>query len=129
MSTNQDFPAVASPSQSSSPAPFVTPNFGDEAYLKVLEFQQEKAKGRWSVATFFMSVSFAVFGFSFQVKHGNRCKLGAQDSSCIDLLVCVYHLSPSATVRQLDLRLSVHVRRNKANNSFDAALLQAIEGT
>jgi hypothetical protein len=38
----------------------------DEAYLKIWEIAQQHAQMRWAVMTFFMSVSFAIFGFSFQ---------------------------------------------------------------
>jgi hypothetical protein len=38
----------------------------DDAYLKILAVEQEHARTRWTVATFFMSVSFATLGFSFQ---------------------------------------------------------------
>ncbi len=40
----------------------------DEAYLKIWEVDQEHVRMRWTVITFFMSVSFAIFGFSFQEK-------------------------------------------------------------
>jgi hypothetical protein len=43
-------------------------NIGDEIYLKIWEMEQEHARTRWTVVTFFMSVSFAIFGFSFQEK-------------------------------------------------------------
>ena len=38
----------------------------DEFYLKVWETEQEHTKIRWTVYTFFASVSFAIFGLSFQ---------------------------------------------------------------
>jgi hypothetical protein len=38
----------------------------DEVYLKVWELEQQQTSTRWTVATFFLSVSFAIFGFSFQ---------------------------------------------------------------
>jgi hypothetical protein len=37
-----------------------------ELYFKCLQLEQENTRIRWTVATFFMSVSFALFGFSFQ---------------------------------------------------------------
>jgi hypothetical protein len=40
----------------------------DETYLKIWEIEQEHMRMRWAVTTFFMSVSFAIFGFSFQEK-------------------------------------------------------------
>lgn len=43
-------------------------SMGDEIYLKIWEMEQEHARTRWTVVTFFMSVSFAIFGFSFQEK-------------------------------------------------------------
>jgi len=39
---------------------------GDEAYLKVWEMEQAHSSKRWTVATFFFSISFAILGFSFQ---------------------------------------------------------------
>jgi hypothetical protein len=38
----------------------------DEIYLRIWEKQQEWTGTRWGVITFFMSVSFALFGFSLQ---------------------------------------------------------------
>ena len=38
----------------------------DETYLKIWQVDQEFVKTRWSVTTFFMSISFAILGFSFQ---------------------------------------------------------------
>lgn len=38
----------------------------DDAYLKIWAVEQEHVRTRWTVATFFMSVSFAILGFSFQ---------------------------------------------------------------
>ncbi len=40
--------------------------YNDDAYLKIHGFEQEHVRTRWTVATFFMSVSFAILGFSFQ---------------------------------------------------------------
>jgi hypothetical protein len=39
---------------------------GDSLYLEIWRYEQKFLMTRWTVATFFMSVSFAVFGFSFQ---------------------------------------------------------------
>jgi hypothetical protein len=38
----------------------------DELYLKIWELEQQQSSTRWTVATFFLSISFAIFGFSFQ---------------------------------------------------------------
>lgn len=38
----------------------------DEWYFKIWSAEQEHTKIRWTVSTFFFSVSFAIFGFSFQ---------------------------------------------------------------
>ena len=38
----------------------------DEIYLKIWDLEQQQATTRWTVTTFFLSVSFAIFGFSFQ---------------------------------------------------------------
>lgn len=40
---------------------------GDENYLKVFQIEQDFLRTRWTVVTFFLGISFAVFGFSFQV--------------------------------------------------------------
>ncbi|HEX6292241.1 MAG TPA: hypothetical protein VFZ66_23835 [Herpetosiphonaceae bacterium] len=42
------------------------PQIDDETYLKIWEIEQGHTNTRWTVATFFLSVSFAIFGFSFQ---------------------------------------------------------------
>ncbi len=38
----------------------------DELYLKIWQAEQEFVKTRWTVITFFLSVSFAILGYSFQ---------------------------------------------------------------
>jgi len=38
----------------------------NDAYLKIWQADQEHIRTRWTVTTFFMSVSFAIFAFSFQ---------------------------------------------------------------
>ena len=38
----------------------------DQVYLKIWVLEQQQTSTRWTVATFFLSVSFAIFGFSFQ---------------------------------------------------------------
>src|SRR5260221_50749 len=39
----------------------------NEFYMRIWEKQQDVAISRWSIITFFMSVSFALFGLSLQV--------------------------------------------------------------
>lgn len=43
---------------------------GNELYLKIWEADQRHSTARWTVATFFLSVSFAIFGLSFQIDQG-----------------------------------------------------------
>lgn len=40
----------------------------DSVYLKIWQTEQEHVRTRWTVVTFFLSVSFAILGFSFQSK-------------------------------------------------------------
>ncbi len=40
----------------------------DELYFQIWEREQEHTKTRWNVTTFFVSISFAIFGFSFQTQ-------------------------------------------------------------
>ncbi len=40
----------------------------DEIYLKIWGIEQDHTKTRWTVYTFFASVSFAIFSLSFQDK-------------------------------------------------------------
>jgi hypothetical protein len=42
----------------------------DNAYLEIWKVEQEHTRTRWTVTTFFLSVSFAIFGFSFQAQSG-----------------------------------------------------------
>jgi cell division protein FtsB len=42
----------------------------DNAYLEIWKVEQEHTRTRWTVTTFFLSVSFAIFGFSFQLQDG-----------------------------------------------------------
>ncbi len=37
----------------------------EDTYMEVWKIEQEHTKTRWTVATFFFSISFAIFGFSF----------------------------------------------------------------
>lgn len=57
-------PEVDNPGQSSISSHKVS----DETYLKILEIEQTNANTRWTITTFFFSVSFALFGFSFQAQ-------------------------------------------------------------
>jgi len=43
---------------------------GDDVYLQIWQTEQDHVRTRWTVITFFLSVSFAIFGFSFQAKLG-----------------------------------------------------------
>ncbi len=43
----------------------------NDVYLKIWEQQQESVKQRWSVITFFFTISFAIFGFSLQSQNLN----------------------------------------------------------
>lgn len=38
----------------------------DGTYLKIWQIEQAHQRTRWTVVTFFMSISFAILGFSFQ---------------------------------------------------------------
>lgn len=38
----------------------------EELYFKIWEREEEHTKTRWNVTTFFVSISFAIFGFSLQ---------------------------------------------------------------
>jgi hypothetical protein len=50
----------------------------DEVYLRVWELEQNNANTRWSNTTFFLSTSFAIFGFSFQVGLASPMPLAAR---------------------------------------------------
>ncbi|SRR5579883_1494042 len=41
----------------------------EELYFKLWEREQEHTKTRWNVTTFFVSISFAIFGFSLQTQN------------------------------------------------------------
>jgi hypothetical protein len=38
----------------------------DEIYIEIWKIEQENGKTRWTVTSFFLSISFAILGFSFQ---------------------------------------------------------------
>lgn len=40
----------------------------DSVYLKIWQTEQQHVRTRWTVVTFFLSISFAILGFSFQGK-------------------------------------------------------------
>jgi hypothetical protein len=44
----------------------------NDIYLKIWAQQQESVKQRWSVITFFFTISFAIFGFSLQIENLNH---------------------------------------------------------
>ncbi len=41
----------------------------EELYFQIWEREQEQTKIRWNVTTFFVSISFAIFGFSLQAQN------------------------------------------------------------
>jgi protein-S-isoprenylcysteine O-methyltransferase Ste14 len=45
-----------------------TPRQFDDAYLQIWKIEQEHSRTRWTVTTFFLSISFAVLGLSFDFK-------------------------------------------------------------
>ena len=40
----------------------------NETYLKIWQIEQEHQRTRWTVVTFFLSISFVILGLSFQTK-------------------------------------------------------------
>ena len=38
----------------------------NETYLKIWEIEQQHSSKRWTITTFFLGISFAILGFSFQ---------------------------------------------------------------
>jgi len=44
------------------------PQIKDGVYLKIWQAEQQHMRTRWTVVTFFLSISFAILGFSFQNK-------------------------------------------------------------
>lgn len=50
------------PTKSKKPLPL------DDAYLQIWKIEQEHSRTRWTITTFFLSISFAVLGLSFDIK-------------------------------------------------------------
>lgn len=44
------------------------PAINDENYLRIWDIEQRQTSTRWTLMTFYLSVSFAIFGLSFQNK-------------------------------------------------------------
>ncbi|HLX57041.1 MAG TPA: hypothetical protein VKR83_08460 [Ktedonobacteraceae bacterium] len=44
------------------------PKIEDNYYLEIWKADQEFVRTRWTITTFFMSASFAIFAYSFQIK-------------------------------------------------------------
>ena len=44
------------------------PEVNDDNYLKIWDIEQKHTNTRWTLMTFYLSVSFAIFGLSFQTK-------------------------------------------------------------
>lgn len=53
-------------------------NDKDELYFKIWEREHSYMQARWTITTFFMSVSFAILGFSLQAKPTSTSALIAQ---------------------------------------------------
>lgn len=47
------------------PARNKTPLPQDDAYLQIWKIEQDHSRTRWTVTTFFLSISFAILGLSF----------------------------------------------------------------
>ncbi len=47
----------------------LSPEEAKDLYLKVWEKEQSYIQIRWTVVTFFISISFAIFGFSFNISN------------------------------------------------------------
>ncbi len=52
----------------------------DETYLKIWQTEQDHVRTRWTVVTFFISISFAILGFSFQSKFTPEASLAIRIS-------------------------------------------------
>lgn len=50
-----------------APATTAEKTENDDLYLKIWEADQKHTTTRWTVSTFFLSISFAIFGLSFQL--------------------------------------------------------------
>jgi hypothetical protein len=50
------------PTKTKTPLPF------DDAYLEIWKIEQEHSRTRWTITTFFLSISFAILGLSFDIK-------------------------------------------------------------
>lgn len=50
------------PTKTTIPLPF------DDAYIEIWKIEQEHSRTRWTVITFFLSISFAILGLSFDIK-------------------------------------------------------------
>ena len=46
----------------------IQPKIDNETYLKIWQIEHDHERTRWTVVTFFLSISFAILGFSFQSK-------------------------------------------------------------
>jgi hypothetical protein len=46
----------------------IPPSLDEDIYVKLIQAEQEHTRRQWTVVTFFMSISFALLGFSFQNK-------------------------------------------------------------
>ncbi len=83
-------------SQARSNQPQIQAQVSDEIYLRIWEKEQEHVRTRWTVTTFFLSVSFAIFGFSFQSNLSFSSALATRLASVIIywfayyLFICFY---------------------------------------
>ncbi len=48
--------------------PVKKPEVNDDNYLKIWDIEQKHTNTRWTLMTFYLSISFAIFGLSFQNK-------------------------------------------------------------
>lgn len=66
-----------------SETPVVPNTSQDDTYIEIWKIEQDHSRTRWTVTTFFLSVSFAILGLSFQTQV-DQAKL-ALDSSLPDV--------------------------------------------
>ena len=61
----------------------LSPEEARDLYLKIWEKEQSYIQIRWTVVTFFISVSFVILGFSFNINDSNLPAIIPQSVGCV----------------------------------------------
>lgn len=95
-------------------------NDKDELYFKIWEREHSDMQARWTITTFFMSVSFAILGFSLQAKPTSTSALIAQSIVALAVYWFAYLLNKRLYYYTTFLRTQLRIWNLKQLSSCKA---------